>query len=69
MRKDSINNEALEKAYLIFKEHGHQIVDYDFSHAPTDYNRNTVREPENTSIVEGAFNELNPANVSNGFRY
>jgi len=69
MRKDSINNEALEKAYLIFKEHGHQIVDYDFSHAPTDYNRNTVREPENTSVVEGAFNELNPANVSNGFRY
>jgi hypothetical protein len=69
MRKDSINNEALEKAYLIFKEHGHQIVDYDFSHKSTDYNRNTVREPENTSIVEGAFNELNPANVSNGFRY
>jgi hypothetical protein len=70
MRKDSINNEAIEKAYLMFKEHGHKIVDYDFSHPPTDYNRNTVREPEQTSIVEGAFNELmSPANISNGFRY
>lgn len=69
MRKDSINNEALEKAYLIFKEHGHQIVDYDFSHPPTDYARGTVREPEQTSVVEGAFRELTPANVENGFRY
>jgi hypothetical protein len=70
MRKDSINNEALEKAYLIYKEHGHEIVDYDFSHAPTDYQRGTVREPEQVSVVEGAFKELvNPANVSNGFRY
>lgn len=70
MRKDSINNEALEKAYLIYKEHGHEIVDYDFSHPPTDYNRGTVREPEQVSVVEGAFNELvNPANVANGFRY
>jgi len=69
MRKDSIDNNAIEKAYLIYKEHGHKIVDYDFSHSPTDYNRNTVREPEQTSIVEGAYNELTPANVSNGFRY
>ena len=69
MRKDSIDNNAIEKAYLIYKEHGHKIVDYDFSHPPTDYNRNTVREPEQTSIVEGAYNELTPANVSNGFRY
>lgn len=69
MRKDSINNEALEKAYLIFKEHGHQIVDYDFSHAPTDYMRGTVEEPEQVSVVEGAFKELTPANVQNGFRY
>jgi hypothetical protein len=70
MRKDSINNEALEKAYLIYKEHGHEIVDYDFSHPPTDYARGTVREPEQVSVVEGAFNELvTPANVSNGFRY
>lgn len=69
MRKDSINTEAVEKAYLIYKERGHKIVDYDFSHAPTDYARGTVMEPENTSIVEGAYNELTPANVSNGFRY
>ena len=69
MRKDSINNEALEKAYVIFNERGHQTVDFDFSHPPTDYNRNTVREPEQTSVVEGAYNELNPANVMNGFRY
>jgi Mg2+ and Co2+ transporter CorA len=69
MRKDSINNEALEKAYVIFNERGLQTVDFDFSHSPTDYNRNTVREPEQTSIVEGAYHELTPANVSNGFRY
>jgi phage shock protein A len=70
MRKDSINTEAVEKAYLIYKEHGHKIVNYDFSHAqPTDYARGTVMEPEHTSIVEGAFNELTPANLSNGFRY
>ena len=67
MRKDSINPKSLETAYLIFAEKGHQILDY--SHDPTDYNRNTVREPEQTSIVEGAYNELTPANVSNGFRY
>ena len=67
MRKDSINKEALEKAYLIFKEHGHQILDY--SHAPTDYARGTVEEPEQVSVVEGAFKELTPANVENGFRY
>ena len=69
MRKDSINQDAIEKAYLIFKEHGHQIVDYDFSHPPTDYKRNTVEEPEVTSKLRDAFNELTPANVSNGERY
>lgn len=69
MRKDSINNEAIEKAYLIYKEHGHQIVDYDFSHPPTDYKRNTVEEPEHTSKLRDAFNELLPANVMNGERY
>jgi hypothetical protein len=69
MRKDSIDNSALEKAYLIFKEHGHQIVDYDFSHPPTDYKRNTVEEPEVTSKLRDAFNELLPANVMNGERY
>lgn len=69
MRKDSINNEAIEKAYLIYKEHGHQIVDYDFSHPPTDYKRNTVEEPESTSKLRDAFNELLPANVMQGDKY
>lgn len=69
MRKDSINQDAIEKAYLIFKEHGHQIVDYDFSHPPTDYARSTVMEPDGNSKLRQAFNELTPANVSNGERY
>jgi hypothetical protein len=69
MRKDSINQDAIEKAYLIFKEHGHQIVDYDFSHPPTDYKRNTVEEPEENSKIRQAFAELTPANVMNGERY
>jgi hypothetical protein len=69
MRKDSINQDAIEKAYLIFKEHGHQIVDYDFSHPPTDYKRNTVEEPEHTSKLRDAFNELLPANVMQGDKY
>jgi len=69
MRKDSINNEAIEKAYLIYKEHGHEIVDYDFSHPPTDYKRNTVEEPEHTSKLRDAFNELLPANVMQGDKY
>lgn len=69
MRKDSIDKKAIEAAYLIFAEKGHPIVDYEFSHGPTDYARNTVEEPQNTSVVEGAFRELTPANVQNGFRY
>ena len=69
MRKDSINQDAIEKAYLIYKEHGHEIVDYDFSHPPTDYKRNTVEEPEVTSKLRDAYNELTPANVMNGERY
>ena len=69
MRKDSIQNEALEKAYLIYKENGHQIVDYDFSHPPTDYARGTVEEPEHNSKLREAFNELLPANVMQGDKY
>jgi hypothetical protein len=69
MRKDSIDSSAIEKAYLIYKEHGHQIVDYDFSHPPTDYKRNTVEEPEVTSKLRDAFNELLPANVMQGDKY
>jgi hypothetical protein len=69
MRKDSIDNSALEKAYLIYSERGHKIEGYDFSHAPTDYARGTVMEPESSSKLRQAFNELTPANVSNGERY
>ena len=61
MRKDSINNEAIEKAYLIYKEHGHQIIDYDFSHPPTDYKRGTVEEPEHNSKLRSTYNELLPS--------
>jgi len=69
MRKDSINPKSLEAAYLIFAERGHKIVDYDFSHKSTDYKRNTVEEPEVTSKLRDAYNELTPANVTNGERY
>jgi len=67
MRKDSIDQSAIEKAYLIFAEKGHQILDY--SHEPSDYKRNTVEEPESGSKLRQAFNELTPANVMNGERY
>jgi len=65
MRKDSISQEALQKAMLIYKEHGHEIVDYDFSHPPTDYKRNTVEEPESTSKLREAYNELLPPTTRN----
>ena len=67
MRKDSIDQKAIETAYLIFSERGIQTVDY--SHAPTDYKRNTVEEPEVTSKLKDAYNELTPANVMNGERF
>jgi hypothetical protein len=69
MRKDSIDQKAIEAAYLIYNERGHKIEDYDFSHPPTDYARGTVEEPEHTSKLKQAFNELTPANVMNGERY
>ena len=65
MRKDSISQKAIESAYLIFAERGHKIVDYDFSHKSTDYRRNTVEEPEVTSKLKDAFNELLPENPRN----
>jgi hypothetical protein len=65
MRKDSIDQSAIEKAYLIYKENGHKIVDYDFSHPPTDYARNTVQEPEHTSKLKEAYNELLPKTAQN----
>jgi chaperonin cofactor prefoldin len=55
MRKDKISQDALEKAYLIFAEKGHQIVDY--AHKPTDYARGTVLEPESTSQLKSNFGE------------
>jgi len=69
MRKDSISQDALEKAMMIYAEHGHKIEDYSFSHPPTDYKRNTVEEPEHTSKLKEAFNELLPANVMQGDKY
>ena len=69
MRKDSIDQSAVEKAYLLFSERGMQTVDYDFSHKSTDYKRNTVEEPEVTSKLKDAYNELTPANVMNGERF
>jgi uncharacterized protein YdcH (DUF465 family) len=65
MRKDSIDQSAIEKAYLIYNENGHKIVDYDFSHPPTDYKRNTVEEPEVTSKLRDAFNEILPEKPQN----
>jgi len=65
MRKDSIDNSALEKAYLIYKEHGHKIVDYDFSHPPTDYKKNTVEEPEHNSKLRDVYSELLPPSARN----
>jgi len=59
MRKDSINEKALQDAYLIFSERGHQTLD--FTHDPTDYFRGTVLEPQNTSVVDNAYDELYPA--------
>jgi len=63
MRKDSISQEAIDKAILIYKEHGHQIVDY--SHPPTDYKRKTVEEPEETSKLRNAYSELLPPEARN----
>jgi hypothetical protein len=65
MRKDSIDQKAIEAAYLIYSEKGHQIVDYDFSHAPTDYARGTVQEPDSNSKLRQSFNEILPNKPQN----
>jgi len=65
MRKDSIDQKAIEAAYLIYSEKGHKIVDYDFSHTPTDYKRNTVEEPDSNSKLKQAFHELLPNKPQN----
>jgi hypothetical protein len=67
MRKDSISDKAIEQAYLIYSERGHQILDY--SHTPTDYARGTVLEPENNSVINSRFGELLPEDVRNGGEY
>lgn len=69
MRKDNIADEALQQAYLIYKEHGHQIVDYDFSHKPSDRYRGTVMEPEHVSNIDGRYAELLPQDVMDGGRF
>jgi len=65
MRKDSIDQKAIEAAYLIYSERGHKTVDYDFSHPPTDYKRNTVEEPESNGKLKQSFNELLPNKPQN----
>jgi hypothetical protein len=56
MRKDSLKEEALQQAYLIYAERGgFQTMDY--SHTPTDYMRGTVMEPENVSTIDGRYAE------------
>jgi len=69
MRKDSINQSAVEKAYLIYSERGMQTVDYDFSHPPTDYARGTVMEPEAVGNIDGKYHEILPANVMSGNKF
>jgi len=59
MRKDAISENALNNAYLIYAEKGHQTLD--FTHESTDYFRGTVLEPQNTSVVDNAYDELYPA--------
>jgi hypothetical protein len=65
MRKDTIQKSAIEAAYLIYNERGHKIVDYDFSHPPTDYARDTVMEPNVTGKLKQAFHEVLPAKSRN----
>ena len=69
MRKDSINQSAVEKAYLIYSERGMQTVDYDFSHTPTDYARGTVLEPESVGEIDGKYHEILPAGVMSGGKF
>jgi hypothetical protein len=64
MRKDSLTDAALQKAYLIFAEKGgfHTV---DYSHPPTDYNRGTVQEPESNGKLRQSFNEILPNKPQN----
>jgi len=69
MRKDSIDQASLEKAYLIYSERGIQTADYSFSHTPTDYQRGTVMEPEAVGNIDGKYHEILPANVMSGNKF
>lgn len=55
MRKDSIQQEAIEKALSLFAERGLHIEDY--SEEPTDYFRGTVMEPSHVSTLKASFKE------------
>lgn len=55
MRKDSINQEALDKALSMFTERGLHIENY--SETPTDYFRGTVMEPNHVSTLKASFKE------------
>jgi hypothetical protein len=55
MRKDSIKQEALDKALQIFSEKGLQIEG--FSHTPTNYAKGTVMEPEVISTLRPSYKE------------
>jgi hypothetical protein len=67
MRKDSIQQDAIEKAYLIFSERGMKTLDY--SHTPTDYAKGTVLEPENVGNIDGKYAEILPADVMSGNKF
>jgi hypothetical protein len=69
MRKDSIDQASLEKAYLIYSERGIQTASFDFSHPPTDYARGTVMEPEHVGNIDGKYHEILPADVTSGGKF
>jgi hypothetical protein len=69
MRKDSIDQGALEKAYLIYSERGIQTASFDFSHPPTDYARGTVMEPEHVGEIDGKYHEILPVDVTSGNKF
>jgi hypothetical protein len=55
MRKDSIKQEASDKALQIFSETGLQIEG--FSHTPTNYAKGTVMEPDVISTLRPSYKE------------
>lgn len=55
MRKDSIKQDALEKALQMFSERGLQIEGY--THTPANYAKGTILEPEAISTLRPSFKE------------